>query len=463
MKISEIIKITNGKLLSGNPDTDIDPSKISTDSRTIGKGEFFIALKGPNFDGSDFMGEVFKKGAIGAIVSAPGPLFPRPRDKGRGRLAPKLIIQVKDSTKALQDIAADHRRKFKIPVIAVTGSNGKTTVKDMIASVMSTKYNVLKSEGTNNNHIGVPQTLLKLNPGTDVCVLELGTNHRGEIRNLSAISLPTIAVMTNIGPSHLEFLGDLEGVYEAKREILEFLDEKGVVVLNGDDRFLLRIREGKRKEALRYGFRRSNDFVAEALPSGRESLTFVVNNRIVIGLKLFGPHNVYNALAAIAVASRFGIDNKAVREALFNYRPASMRLDHKEVNGINVLDDAYNSNPSSMTAALQAIRHYPANARWVVAGDMLELGDEAVRFHKEAGESIARSGIDGLITFGELSKHMLSQAVKSGMDKERSWHCTTHEEIAGIIKKVTREGDAVLLKGSRGMRMEKVLEKLNGR
>lgn len=453
MKVSEIVKITHGKLLSGNPDTDIDPSKILTDSRTAGKGSFFIALTGPNFNGNNFVEPAFEKGAVGAIIT---------RREASGLWSGKVIILVKDSTKALQDIASAHRKKFKIPVIAVTGSNGKTTVKEMIATCLSKKYHVLKNEGTKNNHIGVPQTILQLKPIHEACVLELGTNHKGEIRNLSAIARPTVAVITNVGPSHLEFLGDLDGVYGAKKEIIDFLDKKGILVLNGDDQYLSRIKD-KTHKVLRYGFGASNDIVAEGvLPPRKGRITFVVNNSMIFELNLMGRHNIYNALAAITVAGCFKISHRSIREALHEYRPASRRLDVQKIGGIDIIDDSYNSNPLSMMSALEAIKHYPANARWIVAGDMLELGKKSVHFHKMIGKAVAKSDVDGLLTFGKLSRHILSQAMALGMRKDRLWHCPTHDDIAGVLKKFARKGDVILLKGSRSMKMEEVLAKLKG-
>ena len=451
MKVKEIVKITGGKLLSGDPENTIEPADISTDSRDIKKGALFIALTGSNFDGNDFVGEVLKKGAIGAIISGTG---------GRRSGTGKIIIQVKDTTKALQAIAAHHRRKFQIPVVCVTGSNGKTTVKDMAWHILSSKYNVLRNEGTKNNHIGVPQTLLKLNSKHEICVLELGTNHKGEIALLAGIARPTVAVLTNIGPSHLEFLGDLKGVLEAKKEILRYLDKKnGLVILNGDDGLLSGI-SGKEFKILRYGFNGSNDLRAEALTSRSNNIIFVVNNRMVFELNLLGLHNVYNALAAIAAALHFGIGHRTIRETLVNYKPTNMRLELEKVSGINILNDSYNSNPMSMMRALEVVKHYPAKAKWIVSGDMLELGKESERFHRLIGEAIAKSDVEGLMTFGELSKHTLAQARALGMKRDKLWHCSTHDEIAKVLKKVAKKGDVVLLKGSRSMRMEKVLEKL---
>ena len=459
MKIKEIIKITQGKLLSGDPNTDIDPATISTDSRTIKCGGLFIALKGPNFDGNKFVDDAFKKGAIGAIVTQHAAVRSEaePPRRGRSTQHEKVVIRVNDGAKALGQIAAYHRRQFNIHVIAVTGSNGKTTVKEMISVVLGTKYNVLKNEGTNNNHIGVPQTLLGLNKKHTIAVLELGANHEGEIDKLAGIAGPTAAVITNIGSSHLEFFGSLEGVFSAKKEILRHLKRPGFAVLNGDDEYLSAVRPGRFK-IIRYGLGGRNDHRAADIYSGRRGICFTVNGREDYKLNLLGIHNVYNALSAIAVAKEFGIGYGSIRAGLATFRPARMRLDLKKIKGIDIINDSYNSNPFSMRAALDVVRHYPATTRWVVSGDMLELGGAAVRFHKEIGERIAESGAAGLLTFGRLSKHTLSGARACGMAKNRLWHCATHGDIAGVLKKVVKRGDVVLLKGSRSMAMEKVLE-----
>ncbi len=451
MRVKEIIKITHGKLLSGDPDIEIALSKISTDSRTINVGEFFLALDGANFNGSDFIDTAFKKGAIGAL----GMYFPSIFHNER-----RVRIKVKDSTKALQDIAFHHRMKFKIPVVAVTGSNGKTTVKEMLWKVLSTRYEVLKNEGTKNNHIGLPQTLLKLTEDHDICVLELGANHKGEIRNLANIARPTIALITNIGPSHLEFFHDLNGVYEAKKEIIESLDEKNSkLIINGDDEFLSKIKSNRFK-IVKFGLKESNDFWADMLSMEDGKIKFILNEGVEFELNLLGIHNVYNALSAIVLARQFNIGYKQIKKAISEYRPSSMRLGLSKINGIVIMNDSYNSNPLSMRYALEAIKYYPARARWVVAGDMLELGPRNIEFHEMMGEAIAKSRIEGLLTFGKLSKYILRQAKRSGMDRKNLWHCSTHDEIANILKRVAKKGDAVLLKGSRSMRLEEVIEKL---
>jgi UDP-N-acetylmuramoyl-tripeptide--D-alanyl-D-alanine ligase len=450
MKIKEILKVTHGKLVCGEPEADIDLAKVSTDSRSVAKGEFFLALKGPNFDGADFLHEVFAKGATGAIVTK----------RAKWRAIPgKTLIQVDDTTNALHHIARHHRMKFDIPVIGVTGSSGKTTVKEMIWAALSMKHNVLKNEGTKNNHIGVPQTLLKLNAAHDMAVLELGTNHKGEIRLLSKISRPTVGVITVIGPSHLEYLKDLGGVFEAKKEILEHMEEDGMLVLNGDDEFLSRMRN-TRFPIVRFGFNSINDFRASSLAIKKDRISFLLDHSSRFELKMIGSHNVYNALAAIAVASAFGISQKAIRKALLDYRPGHLRLNLMKIKGIDIINDSYNSNPLSMRLALEALKIYPARARWVVSGDMLELGRKAKHFHQTLGALVAQSGARGLLTYGEYSKYTASWAKRSGMPKRCVWHCRTHDEITDVLKKVARPGDVILVKGSRGMRMEKVVEKL---
>lgn len=448
MKVREIVRVTRGKLLSGSADYDVTPSRISTDSRTIRKGDFFLALSGRNFDGNRFVHEAIKKRAIGAIAT---------RVPANIKDSRVIMITVADTTKALQDIAHCHRMRYDIPLIGVTGSNGKTTVKEMVAGILSKKYSVLKNEGTKNNHIGVPQTLLKLEKRHQICVLEFGANHKGEIRNLSRVANPTIALITNIGPSHLEFFGDLKGVFEVKREILEDLNKEGLAIINGDDEFLSKIRS-RRFRVIRFGFAKANDFRARLISSDKERIRFVLNEKYEYELGLLGNHNIYNALAAIAAASQFGVSYKFMREALASYKPTYRRLDREEVNGIDIINDSYNSNPLSMKAALEALEFYPAKAKWIVSGDMLELGDDSVRFHKMIGSSIANSGIEGLITLGSLSRHTSSQARKEGMG--RLWHCSTHDEAARILKKIAKKGDAVLLKGSRSMKMEEIIERL---
>lgn len=460
MKISEILKVTEGKLISGDVKNDINLASISTDSRTIKKGRFFLPLKGGNFNGEDFIDEALKKGAIGAFTQRSSP-------PGRLRFAPhkaksqeKIIIRVKDTTKALQRLAHYNRMRFNIPVIGITGSNGKTTAKDMISQVLSARFNVLKNEGTKNNHIGVPQTLLKLNKKHDICVLEMGANHKGEIRLLADAARPDIVVITNIGPSHLEFFKDLKGVFETKKEIFEFLNRGSLVIVNGDDEYLSGLKKRIFK-IIKFGFDEKNDFSSSLVSAGFGRIEFLLNDKICFTLNLLGTHNVYNALAAIAVARHFKLGFRTIKESLAKYTPTYMRLNIKKIGGIVVIDDAYNSNPSSMRCALQAMKNISANAKWVVSADMLELGRKENDFHRMIGESVVRLGFKGLITFGRLSKHTYNRALECGMDETNAWHCVTRDDVACILHKVAKRGDAVLVKGSRAMKMEEVIEKLS--
>ncbi|MDO8536407.1 MAG: UDP-N-acetylmuramoyl-tripeptide--D-alanyl-D-alanine ligase [Candidatus Omnitrophota bacterium] len=454
MNINEMIKAVKGRLISGGRGgTDIDLSTISTDSRTVKEGDFFLPLKGNNFNGEDYIEAAFKNGAIGTFTTV----------DGRWSTAyGKIVIRVKDTTDALQMLAHRNRVKYKVPVVGVTGSNGKTTVKDMIAKVLSSKFNVLKNEGTKNNHIGVPLTLLKLNKSYDICVVEMGTNHHGEIRLLADIARPTVVVITNIGPSHLEFLRDLKGVFAAKREILEALSKESLAIVNGDDEYLSKIKSSDFK-VMRFGMNTSGDFHASRVTIDEAGIKFTLNDRSSFALGLIGAHNVYNALAAIAVAYNFDISYLDTKKALSEYSPAGMRLNAIQAGGITVINDAYNSNPLSMRSAIEALIGYPAKGKWIVSADMLELGQGEEEFHKTVGETIARSGFSGLITFGPLSKHTSSRALECGMDKKRVWHCSDRAKIVDILKNSMNEGDAVLVKGSRAMKMEEVAENLKGK
>ena len=452
MKIKDILNVTGGRLLSGRPGYDLDLSTISTDTRTLEKGSFFLPLEGANFDAERFIEEAFKKGAIGTFTRRSGTVrFAASRDN--------IVIQVKDTLDALQKMARYHRSRLKTPVVAVTGSNGKTSVKEMIAAVLAAKYNVLKNEGTKNNHIGMPLTLLKLNRGHDVCVLELGANHAGEIASLARIAAPQTAVITNIGHSHLEFFKNLEGVFKAKKELLKFLEKDGLAVLNGDDKYLCSVRSS-RFRIKRFGFSAACDPRTCQLSIEKGRIGFELKNAGRFTLNLVGVHNVYNALAAIAVGRSFAVGYDAMKKALARYVPADKRLNLIKIRSVTVMDDTYNSNPLSMMCALDSLKRYPANARWVVSADMLELGKERNKLHAAVGEIIARSGFDGLLTFGRLSKNTYLRAIECGMSKGRVWHCSTRGEIARILRGLAGKDDAVLIKGSRSMRMEEVVKEL---
>ncbi len=422
---------------------------ISIDSRIIKKGDIFIAIKGRRFDGHDFAEEAFKKGAKFAIVS-------REPKKLRSNYKKHLII-VKDTVKTLGDIAASHRAKFNIPVIAVTGTNGKTTAKDMVAHVLSSRYNVLKNETSKNNYIGLPLTLLKLERKHDVAVLEMGMSRFGEIDRLSKIAKPRIGVITNIGPAHMEFLGTLKNIFIAKAELLKRLREKGLAILNKDDRYLRSIKNLKCRK-IYFGIDRRCNFQATKLLYRGNKWSFEVDEKQNFEFSLFGRHNIYNALIAIAVAREFDIDFSTIAEKIRSYRQNSpMRLGFKNIRGIGILDDSYNSNPLSMECAIDTLARYVTRGKKiVVSGDMLELGKKAKTMHEAIGRMLASSPIDVLITHGRLSVFMNKEAKRKGMGE--LYHAPSHSDAAGFLRKIARPNDVVLVKGSRAMAMDKIIE-----
>lgn len=425
-------------------------NSISIDTRTIKKDEIFIAIKGERFDGHDFVKEAFRKGAKSAIVSK-GVKFP-PKYEER-------LIRVKDTVEALGEIAKAHRLKFNIPIIAITGSNGKTTSKDMAAFVLSAKYNVLKNETSKNNLIGLPLTLLKLEGKHQIVVLEMGMNHFGEIARLCDIAKPNIGVITNIGPSHLEFLGTLKNVFLAKSELLKSLPRDGIAILNRDDIFL-RNAKGLKCKKLYFGIRERCAFQAKNLENKRDKWHFSIGKQENFELPLFGKHNVYNALIAVALARQFGLKSSVIRKKLSLYKKApSMRLELKNIRGFKILDDSYNSNPFSMECAIDTLRLCNTKGkRIVVSGDMMELGKGAKAMHGNIGRMISKSHVDILVTLGSLSKFMSKGARTGGM--RHLYHAKSHNDAAKFLKDVAEPGDIILVKGSRAMQMERVIEEL---
>ena len=420
---------------------------ISIDTRSMRKGDTFIAIRGKRFDGHDFVAEAFRKGAKSAVVSKK-PKIPR-RLEGR-------LVRVKDTLRALGDIAKTHRAKFDIPVIAVTGTNGKTTAKDMIAHVLSARHKVLKNETSKNNLIGLSLTLLGLGRRHDVAVLEMGMNRPGEIDRLSEIAKPEIGVVTNVGLAHLEFLGTPENVFKAKTELLKWLPPNGMAVLNADDARLRNVK-GLKSRKTYFGIEKKCDFRATKLSYVKNRWSFTVGGKR-FRCPLPGKHNIYNALVAIVIARGFGIDLSAVGKRINSFRQASpMRMDLRRYRDVCFLDDCYNSNPLSMECAVRTLAAYRTGGRKiVVSGDMLELGKSSGVMHETLGRQIASSGVNFLITMGKLSRFTETAAKHKGM--RGVFHAESHRAAADFLKKIVKPKDVVLVKGSRGMEMEKVIE-----
>ncbi len=450
--ISELLEATKGKL--AGQARGITIKGISIDSRTINPQDVFIAIKGNNFDGHDFIDEAIKKGASCVIK--------RPVGKRKSRAGKLTFIEVRDTIKALGDIARFQRKKFNIPVVAVTGSNGKTTTKDMIAHVLSGKFKVLKNEGTKNNQIGLPLTLLNLNASSDIAVLEIGTNHPGEVEYLTRICEPSIGIITNIGPSHLEYLRDLGGVLREKYKMVENLKNPHIAILNADDNLLKRKISAKHRKTfiLGFGMKGPCDFFACAVKNNVTGFQFCVNRKYKFTLKTPGYYNIYNALAAIIVARIFGVAYKDIVSGFHTFDFPQSRLKFVEINSVRFIDDTYNSNPLSLKQALNALANFRIAGRKIfVMGDMLELGSLEKSFHYRAGQEAAAC-CDVFITVGNLSRLAAEGALASHFDTNNIFICQTIDQARKILfgRLSPKKGDLVLVKGSRSMKMEEVFK-----
>lgn len=416
--------------------------RVSSDTRKIIPGSLFAALKGENFDGNDFAAAAIEKGASAVVCE---------KDLGLG----KRQIVVKDSRAALLALAGAYRSEFEIPFIGVTGSAGKTTAKEMICEAMSVKYKTHKTQGNLNNEIGVSLTLLGLESYHEAAVVEMGTSGFGEISRLTRAVKPDAAVITNIGAAHLEKLGSLRGVLKAKLEILEGMEDDAPLILNGDDETLAPVRFGERR-VVYYGIKNKNaEFRAsDIVPKSGETefaLTFP-GGRVKTRAPFAGRYNVYNALAAAAAASVFGIEPPDALESLKKYVPVGARQKIVKKYGIVFIEDCYNSNPDSLAAALDALEEIEAERRIAVLGDMLELGEISARAHCEAGVKAARNGIDAIFTYGERALEIARGAVEAGAVQTRSFD--DKKELSESLASFLRPGDAVLFKASRAMKLE---------
>jgi UDP-N-acetylmuramoyl-tripeptide--D-alanyl-D-alanine ligase len=422
----------------------------SIDSRTVGSGQLFFAVKGERLDGHDFVESALEKGAAAAVV--------RKDQLGRYSGATRLLA-VEDTLVALQTLATAMRKLWGKPLIAVTGSAGKTTTKEAIAHVLSTRFRVLKSEGNFNNHFGLPLMLLKLEPEYDVAVIEMGMSHAGEIRALAKIAQPEIGVVTNVAPVHLEFFDSLAGIARAKYELIESLPAGGVAVLNADDEYVSQFGRDFKGKVVMYGTRATADVRAENIQSkGPEGVEF----DLVIGslreharLPLVGEHNVLNALAAVAVGVERGLRPSEAVGALATLAAADKRGQVLQVGNITVINDCYNSNPKALEAMVDALATMSAKRRIVVAGEMLELGPAGEEMHRRAGQHVAEKDIDVLLGVRGLAQAMVEGARQAGT---RAEFVAGPEEAGEWLAREARDGDVVLLKASRGVKLEKALE-----
>ena len=422
----------------------------SIDSRTVGPGQLFFAVRGERLDGHDFVEQALEKGAAAAVV--------RSDQAGRYQGETRLLA-VEDTLVALQTLATAVRKLWGKPLIAVTGSAGKTTTKEAIAHVLSTRFRVLKSEGNFNNHFGLPLMLLKLEPEYDVAVIEMGMSHAGEIRALAKIAQPEIGVVTNVAPVHLEFFDSLAGIARAKYELIESLPGSGTAVLNADDEYVSQFGRGFKGKVVQYGLRATADVHAENIRSkGTEGTEFDVvmgTSREPATLPLVGEHNVLNALAAVAVAVERGLKPAEAVATLATLTPADKRGQVLQVGNITVINDCYNSNPKALEAMVDALAAMNARRRIVVAGEMLELGLAAEEMHRRAGDHISEKKIDVLIGVRGLAQAMVGAAEQAGA---RAEFVASSEEAGEWLAREARDGDVILLKASRGVKLERALE-----
>ena len=459
--VADLVDRVCGTLLRGDERRDV--CGVSTDSRTVQAGNVFVALRGERFDGHRFLHDAVRRGAACVVVSDTACL---------GEAAPVTngadpsVIGVADTEKALQDLATAHRGEFQGSVVAVTGSNGKTTVKEMTASVLQTWFSTHKTSGNLNNHIGVPLAVLSLNPLKRVMVLELGMNHLGEISRLCEIARPDVGVITNIGLAHLGGLGSVEAIQQAKGELTASLDATGVAIVNADDARALALGLQSAGRLMTFGQSQDADvrgWVQESLGLGGTRCCVVLGGVTHdVWLRVPGTHQIMNALAAAAVGMAFDIPEERIVWGLQRYRGVHGRLAiRRGREDVWLIDDTYNANPQSMQVALRFLAGVPgAGRRIAVLGDMLELGESSPALHQEIGSMVSPANIHTLIALGPAAQHIAHGAQQAGMECHHIHHTQSHQEVLDLLNEIVQPRDVILLKGSRGMAMERLVEAL---
>lgn len=445
--LSEIVKATGGVVLHEGVAQSV--TGVSTDTRTIQAGELFIPLIGENFDGHNFLGKAVSAGASCVLVSEV--------KKAKDLPESVTVVRVGSTLKALEELARFHRLRFSIPVIAVTGSNGKTTTKDMTAAIMSSTFKTCATKKNFNNEIGLSQTLLGLTEEDEVCVVEMGMRGFGQIDELCQIACPTIGIVTNVGTSHIGLLGSRENIAKAKSELIQNLPEEGIAVLNGDDELVSRMDTLCKGKSIYYGIEHGADVKGQSLVFKPDETDFVCKSEqgtFPVVLHMLGIHNVYDALAAATAGFLVGVPADKIQETLDSFVPQSASQKLYTVCGATVLDDSYNANPLSVEMAFRALAQIPAKRRILVLGDMLELGAFEDKLHYEIGQTAAKSGAEILVAMGPLSRMTAKGAMDNGMKTVIC--CDTCQEAAKYLKEHAREGDAVLIKGSHAMHMETI-------
>ncbi|MBD3295759.1 MAG: UDP-N-acetylmuramoyl-tripeptide--D-alanyl-D-alanine ligase [Candidatus Omnitrophica bacterium] len=443
----DIENATGAVLERGNRESTV--KGVSIDSRKTAPGDLFVAVKGSRFDGHAFVGEALERGAAGIMVTRSGNV----KKSGSGPF--ELVVD--DTQRALGDLAACIRKKVNIPVICITGTNGKTTVKDILSHILSSRYKVLKSRASYNNIIGLSLTLFELTKNHEVAVLELGTSKPGEISRLAAIAQPHVAVVNNIGDGHLQAFSDREGVFMEKMSLIDALPETGMAFLNNDDPLLSRA-EIRDVTVRRFGSSPKIHFRIEDINVQDHTQRFSLNGE-GYSISLEGLHNVHNAAAAVSVALQFDMDSEDIRTVISGAKGPAMRMEKVVLGDITFIKDCYNANPDSFESALNSLEiGCSSRIRVVVAGDMLDLGQKSDEFHRAVGKSIAYRNLDFIVTLGERSRLMAEGAREAGMSPDNIFRADDHRHAAEILKNPSMSGATVLLKGSRAMKMEEILK-----
>jgi len=448
--LAQLLEAVDGKLLGEFQDLNAPIQRVDTDSRSIHPGALFIPLVGERFDGHAYINAALESGAAGCITA---------RDRESYR-PDKFYVKVANTQRALRDLAAWYKERFHIPFVAVTGSVGKTTAKDMIAAVLGTRYKVLKTEGNFNNNIGLPLTLLRLDRSYEICVLEMGMDKFGEIDYLADIVKPDVGVITNIGDAHIERLGSRENIFKAKCELLPHIRRDGLLVLNGDDDLLSTLQGGTSVQTVFCGQGDELDYRARVV--GGDGVSHIhcrlttPNMDREVRIPALGEHMIYPALIAAAVGEWFDLTADQIEQGLIRFVPTRMRMNliHR-ADQITILDDTYNANPQSVRAAVSVLGDSHSSWKVAVLGDMLELGPFAPALHAGVGECLGRAGIDCLVAVGEMSAHIAQGARESGVPLV--YHCSGKDEAKTILGQVIKPDSTILVKASRGMKMEELV------
>ncbi|MDR1689462.1 MAG: UDP-N-acetylmuramoyl-tripeptide--D-alanyl-D-alanine ligase [Clostridiales bacterium] len=457
LSVGKIAVAVGGRMKYTRKFNKVTAAFVETDSRVYLNGALFIALKGPVYDGHDFIDEAFSKGAV-CVISE--------HESDLEKYADKPVICVKSTYTALKDLARDYISGFNIPIVAVTGSVGKTTTRDLIASVLSIKYKTFKTEKNFNNEIGLPLSVLKLDRDHEAAVFEMGMSNFGEIHNLAEIVRPDISVITNIGDSHMENFKSRDEILKAKTEILDYHKPNGRIILNGDDE-LLKTLAGKYNNIKFYGLGEGNYFYADQIREdglwGISCSVHYSGSKFFVKIPLPGRHMVQNTLAAVAVGEALNIEASAIKNGIENFRPPKQRMDIINTqSGITVINDTYNASPASMLAAIDVLATVKTR-KICVLGDMLELGKKSPEYHYLIGKHAAASGVDIIICVGEIASSIYKGAVPHLKAGQRAVFFETQDEVLKELVSFLNDGDTVLVKASRAMKLENIVEYLKQR